>query len=544
MYYLPPEYLFRRMAWLAAILMTLAAVWLHFCFLAHAGGLWRDEVAVASISELPTLGQVWQALPHDHCPIVFPVLVRLWAAAGLGATDMALRVLGLGCGLLLLASFWVASRTLDKGLPLLSLALAGLNFTVIRYGDSIRAYGLATACILLTVSLMWRFMEVPCLRRGLPAGLIAVLSVQVLYQNALFLLAICLAGAAVCVRRRQRGAALCILGIGLAAAVSLLPYINPIHHAQSWWIVSQFGIHWNDFRTRIHEATGIWVVLWFFLVILAALFGIGCGLRSTPQNGTPVQRDLFLFASLALVLGLASFGFFIKWAGLPTHRWYYIPALGFAVCCCDTILPRIHRAARMGVMIIAASVALIAFPMANSALQWRQTNGDLVAAQVSQNAAPRDLIVVHPWYNALTFARYYRGTAPWTTLPPLQDYRFYRYDLLKSKLQTTNAIASVLEETEATLQSGHRVWFVGQLPGPRPDGSPPPDLPPAPNGPSGWADAPYTITWGGQFRYFLIQHITNAMTLVDPTANRVNPLENMALIAARGWRSQAPTNSP
>ena len=170
MYYLPPEYLFRRMAWLAAILMTLAAVWLHFCFLAHAGGLWRDEVAVASISELPTLGQVWQALPHDHCPIVFPVLVRLWAAAGLGATDMALRVLGLGCGLLLLASFWVASRTLDKGLPLLSVALAGLNFTVIRYGDSIRAYGLATACILLTVSLMWRFMEVPCLRRGLPRG--------------------------------------------------------------------------------------------------------------------------------------------------------------------------------------------------------------------------------------------------------------------------------------------------------------------------------------------------------------------------------------
>ena len=134
-------------------------------------------------------------------------------------------------------------------------------------------------------------------------------------------------------------------------------------------------------------------------------------------------------------------------------------------------------------MIIAASVALIAFPMANSALQWRQTNGDLVAAQVSQNAAPRNLIVVHPWYNALTFARYYRGTAPWTTLPPLQDYRFYRYDLLKSKLQTTNAIASVLEETEATLQSGHRVWFVGQLPGPQPDGSPPPDLPPG----SQWA---------------------------------------------------------
>ena len=90
--------------------MTLAAVCLHFCFFTHAGGLWRDEVAVANIAQLPTLGQVWEALSHDHCPIVFPVLVRLWTAAGPGATDLGLRVLGLGCGLMLLASFWVAKR--------------------------------------------------------------------------------------------------------------------------------------------------------------------------------------------------------------------------------------------------------------------------------------------------------------------------------------------------------------------------------------------------------------------------------------------------
>ena len=81
---------------------------------------------------------------------------------------------------------WVASRTMDQGLPLLSLAFAGLNFTVIRYGDSIRAYGLATVFILLTMSLIWRFIEAPTMRRGLLAGMAAVLSVQTLYQNAFF----------------------------------------------------------------------------------------------------------------------------------------------------------------------------------------------------------------------------------------------------------------------------------------------------------------------------------------------------------------------
>jgi len=195
-------------------------------------------------------------------------------------------------------------------------------------------------------------------------------------------------------------------------------------------------------------------------------------------------------------------------------------------------------------MIIAAIVALIACPAANSALKWRQTNVDLVAEQVSQNAAPRDLIIVNPWYNGVAFARYYRGKTPWTTLPPLEDYRFQRYDLLKLKIQMTNAIASVLEQTEATLQSGHRVWVVGPLAGLLPDGSPLPDVPPAPDGPGGWADDPYTMTWGSQFRYFLIQHTTNAVMFVGSSTNHVNQLENLGLVATRGWRSPVPTDLP
>jgi hypothetical protein len=529
-------HLFRRIAWVAAILMTIAAVWLHFWSFAHAGGLWRDEVSTANIALLPTLGQVWEALPHDSYPVVFPVLVRLWGTAGIGATDVGFRLLGLVCGLLLLASFWVASRTMDKGLPLLSLALAGLNVTVLRYGDSIRAYGLGTACILLTVPLIWRFTQAPSLRRGLPAGMAAVLSVQALYQNAVFVLALCIAGAVVCVRRGQRREVVGILGIGLAAALSLLPCVNPIHHAQSWWIVEKMGIHWSGFYRQINEATGMQTVLWFVLVIIAALFGIGFGLRNPAQKGTPVQEDLPLFAGLALVVGLAGFWFFLQLAGLPTQSWYYIPAMGFAVICCDTILPRIHHAMRIGVLMIAIIVALMACPAAISPLKCRQTNGDLVAAQVSRYAAPGDLIIVHPWFNGITFARYYRGIAPWTTLPPLADYRFHRYDLLKSKLQMTDAIASVLEQTKAVLQSGHCVWFVGQIPRLPRDTPPPHVLPPAPYGLRGWSDDPYTVSWGERFSYFLLQHITNAVPFVDPSTNHVNPLENMELIANRGWR--------
>ncbi len=34
----------RQPDWLVAALITIAIIWLHFFFLFHAGGFWRDEV--------------------------------------------------------------------------------------------------------------------------------------------------------------------------------------------------------------------------------------------------------------------------------------------------------------------------------------------------------------------------------------------------------------------------------------------------------------------------------------------------------------------
>lgn len=127
---------------------------------------------------------------------------------------------------------------------------------------------------------------------------------------------------------------------------------------------------------------------------------------------------------------------------------------------------------------------------------------------------------------------------------PLEDYRFHRYDLIKSKLQMTNVIEPVLKQVETALRSGHSVWIIGKIHRPQPDEPLPVDLPPAPNGPEGWADRPYSDAWSAKLIYFLVYHITNAVTLVDPTTNSVSPMENMSLTIATGWRSPAQINSP
>jgi len=526
-----------RICLLTAIALTAVAVGLHLFSLKVAGALWRDEVGLVNIALLPTWKEIVWGLMHDHCPVVFPAVIRTWAALGLAHTDMGFRVLGLCVGLLLLASFWAASRMMGKHPPLLSLSLAALNPVVIRYGDSMRAYAFGTALMMLTVGLVWRYIEKPNWRRGFWAGVAAVVSVQTLYQNAFFLLAICVAGMVVSWRQHRPAKLAGIFGIGFVAALSLVPYVKPIHDAQSWWVVSTTGINLAIALGRLSQLAGDFLGVWMAVLILAAVFGIGRVWIKSLQEGPVEQPDLPLFGGIALVLGATGFGAFIKLSGLPTQVWYYIPLLCFTMFCCDSVFPRVHTLTRMGVLAVAVFVLLVS-PSAFSALRWRQTNGDWLAAQVSKAASADDYIIVHPWHYGVTFAYYYNGVAPWTTLPAVADYRYFRYDLIKEKLQTPKVVTPVFERVEATLRSGHRVWVVGEISVPS---TAPSDPPVAPSGPAGWLDDPYSTVWGKQLGYFLRHHATNTTVVMDGSASfiPINPMEKMTLTVASGWQTNS-----
>jgi hypothetical protein len=535
------------MEWLIAGLITLVAALLHGIFLECAGPLWRDEIGIVNIALLPAWSDVWNTLPHDHCPIIFPSLARLWSESGLGATDYGLRIFGVGIGLCLLATFWIANRMMGRGLPLFSLALVAMNVTVITFGDSLRAYGLATVFIVLTLGMVWRFLERPDWRRGLLAGIAAVASVHTLYQNAFLLLAICLAGMTVSLCRRQYRVATAVLGIGLVGALSLAPYIKPMIEAQSWWEVSKTGDGFLDFLDRLIQITGgfssKWFLgVWFVLVLIAAVLGIAPFLMAVDKKG-PGRQDVSLFAGVALISGFVGYGLFFKLAGLPVQPWYCIPLLGFMAVCCDVILPRIHPAMRPVMLLVAIISVLLAFPVTYAKVQQRRSNGDWIVEKLAHNIRSDDFVIVHPWYYGLTFARYYNGHQDWTTLPPLGDYRFHRYDLIKPKLQMTNAIQPVLEKVEATLRAGHRVWIVGDVPFSKPNAAPPVDLAPAPNGPEGWLDSPYTRAWGLKLGYLLGVHATNVTPVIDSSAYGRKPWENIGLTVISGWQNAPPTNS-
>jgi hypothetical protein len=530
---------------MVALPATAMAVVLHVVFLTQAGGLWRDEAAFVQLATAPTWSDLWQMLGHDHCPILMPAVLRAWCAAGWGNTDFGLRLLGLIIGLLLLAAFWVASRMMRRGVPLLPLALVALNVIMIRAGDSLRGYGLGSALNVLTLALLWRVALKPTGLNVSLGALAAVFSVQCLYQNAFFVAAAVGGAVVVCTGERRRRDALWPLGIGALAALSLVPYIRMVRGAQEWYLLNKTGFNLAKGWTHFSSATGFeWLGfgwLWLGLCLAAlAVFGRSVAAAAPPVAGME-RRNLIRYGTTALVTGVAGFVVFLELSDLPTQPWYYTPLLAFMAACLDGILPAWHRRVEIVLLVVTALAIGVAMKFGLPELKRPRTNVNIIAARLAREAAPGDYIVVYPWYAGITFERYYQGSAPWSTLPPIADHRVHRYDLFKMAMQLEHPLQPVLDKIAATLQSGHRVWIVGNLPLSR---TPPPKMRPAPNNPWGWFDEPYSQIWGAQAGCYISTHADEGLIILMPSDDGLKTYEELPVTRITGWRPPSPAPSP
>ena len=446
-----------------ALCGTALVIYLHIVFGMHAGALWRDEVSSLEVATMRTFAELWSNLCFDSIPALFFLVLRVVAVVSTSLSDGALRVFGVSIGLLILGTIWLNARSLRLGFPLLSLALIGLNPMVIRYGDSIRAYGLGIILMLLALGAMFRLVESFTPGRAAIAGLAAVLSVQCLYHNSVLLFAICLGAAAVAMRRRRIKETLVVLGIGGIAAASLLPYVPTFRRVHSWNFIWQAPFTpaelWRTFGSWL-EITA-WAVL-FALVLVGGLWAL---VRRPASVNDEARADRTLFGFATLFIGTVSYGVFISVLGYLTQPWHYIAFLAFAATCFEMVLASIWTREVSFLVRGAFALAIMsagAYP-AWEALQIRQTNVDIVAAQLQREAAPGDLILINRFHYGISFRRYYHGAANYETIPPIEDLRTHRGDLLKRQMMSSAPMAPVLQRMEDTLRSGHTIWLIGPL---------------------------------------------------------------------------------
>ncbi|MEY2489502.1 MAG: hypothetical protein QOC70_1444, partial [Verrucomicrobiota bacterium] len=518
-----------------ALLSTLLIIYLHIIFGMHAGALWRDEVSSLEVATMRTFAEMWSNLCFDSFPALFFVVLRLIAGVPPTLGDAALRVFGVSIGLLILGVVWLNSRWLRLGLPLLSLALIGLNPMIIRYGDSIRAYGLGIALMLLVLGAMWRLVESFTPGRVAIAAGSAVLSVQCLYYNSILLLAICLGAAAVTVRRRQVKETLVVFAIGGISAATLLPYVPTIQRVHSWNFIWKApftpGELWRTFGSRLEIAA------WIVLFALALIGGLWTLRRQFADLNDEAKNERLLFGLVTLAVGTAGYAGFIRSLGYLTQPWYYIAFVAFAATCIEIVLSSIWTS-QLSLLVrgtFALAIMCVGAYPAWQALHFRQTNVDVVAAQLLREAAPEDLILINSWNYGISFRRYYHGAAKYETIPPIEDLRTHRVDLLKRQMMSPAPMTPVLQRMDETLRSGHTIWLVGRLDFVSP-GKEPQVVPPGYDGPNGWVGGNFYAAWAEQAGFLVQSHALHFERVRVPLAQPVSRYENLPLSVIHGWR--------
>ncbi|HKQ60816.1 MAG TPA: hypothetical protein VJS92_05975 [Candidatus Polarisedimenticolaceae bacterium] len=494
-------------------------------FALHAGALWRDEINTVRFAEMP-LGSIWAKLQYDTMPLGAPLLLRAAAAAGLGS-DAGLRACGALCGLGLLAAMAIAGFVLSRRPPLLVLALAGLSPIVLRYGDSIRPFGIGALFLVAMLACLSRA------RFGWAAAC-AVLAVQCSYPNLVLVAAAGLAAALVGLRRSGVRGSIAPAAIVLAAGASLLPYAGPLQRSRAWAEVAQLPATPADILEVAHYAFGggLVGVAWLWLLLPLVCLTRGLFFRTSARD-----HDSTLFAGTLLVAAPCAFLLLMLGMRVPTQPWYYVPLIALCAPCLEAIVaaaadrPRWRWARLGGAAVLAGLLALAAWNTAHT----RQTNLDLIARELERQAGPQDLVVLDPWYCGITFRRYYRGAARDLSLPPLEDLTIHRYDLLKAQVAAERPLDPVLAAIASTLRSGNQVWLVSgwDLRDPGPALEP---LPPAPHGLAGWSSLPYLHVWESQLRHYLVEHAGTGSRVAVEGEGRVSEFEHQYVIVVRGWR--------
>lgn len=507
----------------AAATLLYVALTIHFAVASPA--LWRDEVNSVNTQAIVSWPEMWAKTQFDSYPLLWMLLLRGWMAMG-GVSDPWLRLLGCLCSLTLPAALWFAARRLGGTVPLVALSLLAVNPHVIRWAGSARAWGLGAALAIVSLVLLKEAIDTPSRRRIAIAALAAILSVQCTYQNAV-LLSAAIAGSLTVLtwegRWRHFGVP---IGIGVAAASSLLPYWPVMASRAGWNALAAAPVTLpylaRQFALTVSVSGAVVTAAWA-VVGLGALLALAVRVRT---------GALFLLATtVASVAALLAFYRLFEYHPEP---WYFLGLIAVVAIGCDlaaaslqwTITPVVR-------VVVAAGVLAAGAPVAWSALTEPLTNMHLVGARLTNAAVAGDLIVIHPWEWSVSFTRYYSGQADVLSVPPLTDMTVHRYDLVKAAMQHRDPLQPLLTRIQATLQSGRTVWYSGNLkaspPGPAPRLPGPPPLPG-----SGWRTGPYDAAWTHTVAAFMRDH---AVTIgaVD-VGERGGRLEDVAMVTLRGWK--------
>ena len=520
--------------WIVAILISATVLLVFYIRATHAGALWRDECDSVQLARLPAFADVLHNLKFTSFPILFPTTIRLFTNL-FGTSDAALRAFGFLIGAAFVLAAWFIARKNNLSVPLILPALAGLNLTLLLDGTWIRGYGFGSVLLIVAFGLTAAFVAQPTFPRLIAAFISYIASMQSLYFTAALIPALLLAAFAICLFRRQYKWAIALSAVAAICAISYIPQLLTFREIKDWTILLKYHCMpaeiWNEFLTACGNPAPLVAIVWIALALMS-IFGAVVLLFRRGERENPGALP---FALLTIVIETITYYAFVSITQTLPQTRYYLAYLCLLAAALELITAALCR---FQVVRIARLVLVIALGMLLPFALWpritqRETTVDLLAKNLERYATSNDLIVVNPWFLGPSFSWYYHGTTQWMTLPELSEKRIHRYDLIKTKMEETDALADLKMAITKTLQSGNRVWLVGGAQPTEQKG--PMSLTPAPDPVYGWSSPAYTYAWSMQIGAFVLQHVVDGEVVLGPQSG-VGPNENIPLVIARGWR--------
>ena len=276
----------------------------------------------------PKVTDLWDHLDGDSFPILWLLVLRSWAWMGFAGSDLSIRALALLSAFCILAAIWWNSRLSDVRYPAISLLLVACNPVFVRCVGSNRAYGLGIALLLVTYGAIGNLVRGPIKwPRFAGVCLVAILSVQCLYFNTVFLWMMTVSATIVSLCNKDGKRAAAFAGIGLIATATMLPYVVTVRKQHEWGVYIaapiQFGaiihglVNVMDRQGPFSTAFGV------CLCILALTLAIRRLVRRGVNQPVTPERDRILFNALCLVLTGIALAVFLWALKYYVRVWYF-----------------------------------------------------------------------------------------------------------------------------------------------------------------------------------------------------------------------------
>ncbi len=171
----------------------------------------------------------------------------------------------------------------------------------------------------LTLGMIWKFVESRDIKWFVGATLSAVFSVQCLYRSAFYIAAFDLAGCAVCLWNRQRKTALLCLAVGVIAALSLPPHVPNIQKGEQWRDIARGPVSMHLIVEALNELLSAAQPLMQPIYIAAFIATIAIGIFFAVR----LKARAVVYAIIVFLLATIFQITLLSRLGLPPRPWYF-----------------------------------------------------------------------------------------------------------------------------------------------------------------------------------------------------------------------------